>query len=370
MRFITIYSCVRILSETISSLPLFLYKERRGGGSDKAIDHPLYDLLYTQPNDEMTTVAWRSQQIGNQALSGNGYSLITRNGRGNVTDIYPLTWTQVQLFRDTDGKIKYRINDRGKYEVFPSSHVFHTLGMSPDGLNGYSPIRMSAESIGVGMAATEFGARFYNQGMNIGSVLEYPAALSDKAYSRLKEDLELTGSGLANSWKPWILEEGAKFSRIPMPLNDAQFIETRKFTRDEICGLFRVPPHMIAAMENATFSNIEHQAIEFVQYTLLPYLVGWEKTINWKLLTPAERRAGYYAKFNVEGLLRGDYKSRQEGLAIQRQNGVINADEWRSMEEQNPIGGTSGSTYFVNGNMIPAEAAAGKSNSGGGGETR
>src|SRR5690606_13797423 len=155
---------------------------------------------------------------------------------------------------------------------------------------------------GVGMAAAEFAARFYGQGMNVGGVVEMPNVMSDKAYYRFKEDLELKGAGLANSWKPLILEEGAKFSRIPMPLNDAQFVETRKFSRDEICGLFRVPPHMIASLERATFSNIEHQAIEFVKYTLLPYLVGWEKTISWKLLTPADRRAGYYAKFNVEGL--------------------------------------------------------------------
>ena len=369
MKFITIYSCVRVLAETIGSLPLFLYKERRGGGSDKAYDHPLYDLLYNQPNDEMTTVTWREQQIGNQAISGNGYSLITRNARGVPVDIYPLTWTDVQSFRDpTDGKIKYRIMDRGKGEVFPASQVFHTLGMSPDGHNGYSPIRMSAESIGVGMAAAEFAARFYGQGMNVGGVLEYPTAMSDKAFTRLKEDLDLHGAGMANSWKPLILEEGAKYSRIPMPLNDAQFVETRKFSRDEICGLFRVPPHMIANLERSTNNNIEHQGIEFVKYSLLSYLIGWEKTINWKLLTPADRQAGYYAKFNVEGLLRGDYKSRQEGLAIQRQNGVINADEWRGMEEQNPIGGMDGQAYLVNGNMMPTSAAQGKQNSGGGGE--
>ncbi|WP_028562246.1 phage portal protein [Paenibacillus pinihumi] len=366
MRFITIYSCVRVLAETIGALPLVVYKERRSGkGADKAYDHPLYDLLYNQPNDEMTTVTWREQQIGNQAVAGNGYSVVTKNGRGAPVDLYPLPWHQVQPFRDTDGEIKYRIMDRGKQEVFPKSHVFHTMGISPDGLIGYSPIRMAAESIGVGMAATEFGARFYGQGMNVGSVFEYPNAMSDKAYSRVKEDLDLRGVGLANSWKPLILEEGAKFSRIPMPLNDAQFIETRKFSRDEICGLFRVPPHMIANMERSTFSNIEHQGIEFVKYTLLPYLVGWEKTISWKLLTPAERRAGYYAKFNVEGLLRGDYKSRQEGLAIQRQNGIINANKWREIEEMNPIEGEEGTAYMVNGNMIPTSRAI---NSGGGGE--
>jgi HK97 family phage portal protein len=366
LKFITVYSCVKVLAEGIASLPLVLYKERRGGGSDKAYDHPLYDLLQTNPNDEMTTVTWREQQVGNQAISGNGYSIITKNKRGQVIDIYPVDWHKVNCFRDSDGRIKYRIEDRGKYEVFEADRVFHTLGMSPDGLHGFSPIRLAAESIGMGLAAAEFGSRFYGQGMNVGGILEYPEAMSDIAYSRLKEDMDLRSSGLANSWKPMILEEGAKYNRIPMPLSDAQFVESRKFTRDEICGLFRVPPHMIANLERSTNNNIEHQSLEFVKYTLMPYLVGWEKTINWKLLTPAERKAGYYVKFNVDALLRGDYKSRQEGLAIQRQNGIINADQWRELEEFNPIGGVDGDAYLVNGNMIPTSVAAKKTSTKGG----
>ncbi|MGO4181218.1 phage portal protein [Paenibacillus sp. TAF43_2] len=369
MKFVTVYSCLRVLSETIASLPLNVYKERKGGGSDKAFDHPLHELLYLLPNDEMTTVTWREQQIASQVISGNCYSVITKNQRGLPIDIYPVPWTDCKPFRDqSDQKIKYRIMDRGKSEVFPADMVFHVPGLGFDGLVGYSPVYMGAESIGVGMAASEFAARFYGQGMNVGGVLEYPAAMSDTAYERLKEDLNLKGAGLANSWKPLILEEGAKFSRIPMPLSEAQFIESRKFTRDEICGLFRVPPHMIANLERSTNNNIEQQSIEFVQYSLVPYLVAWEKTLNWKLFTPAERRAGYYAKFNVAALLRGDYKSRQEGLATMRQNGIINADKWLEMEDMNPIGGTEGQSYLVNGTMIPTAIAANKNNAGKGGE--
>lgn len=367
LKFITVYSCIRVLAETIGSLPLIVYKKRRGAtGSDIASDHPVYELLYSLPNEEMTTVTWREQQLGNQVISGNCYSVITFGNRGHPVDLYPIPWTDCQPFRDqSDGKIKYRLMDRGKPEIYPAEKVFHVPGLGFDGLMGYSPVRMGAESIGVGIAAAEFSARFYGQGMNIGGVLEYPEAMSDTAFSRLKEDMEARGAGLANSWKPLILEEGAKYNRIPMPLADAQFIESRKFTRDEICGLFRVPPHMIANLERSTNNNIEHQGIEFVKYSLVPYLVAWEKTLNWKLFTPAERRAGYYVKHNVEGLLRGDYKSRQEGLAIQRQNGVINADTWLAIEDMNPIGGTAGQAYLVNGNMISTDKAA---NSGGGGE--
>jgi len=368
MKFITVYSCVRVLAETIASLPLHINKNRPGGGADRAHDHPVYDLLYNQPNDEMTTVTWRQQQIGNQALSGRCYSIITRNNRGQPKDLYPIMWNECTPFRDqSDGKIKYQVADRGNHEVFPADKIFSVIGMSMDGITGISPISMGAEAIGAGLAATEFAGRFYAQGMNIGSILEYPTAMSDVAYSRLKEDMEARGSGLANSWRPMILEEGAKFSRIPMPLSDAQFIENRKFTRDEICGLFRVPPHMIANLERSTNNNIEQQSIEFVQYSLMPYLVAWEKAINWKLFTPAERQAGYHAKFNVSALMRGDYKSRQEGLATMRQNGVINANKWLEMEDMNPIDGIEGEAYLVNGTMIPTSTAAGKTNDNGGG---
>lgn len=367
MKFITVYSCVRVLAETLGSLPLFVYKERRGGGADKAPDHPVHELLYSLPNDEMTTVTWRAQQIGNQAISGNCYSVITLNNRGQPFDLYPVPWSQCQPYRDqSDGKIKYQIMDRGKFETLPAEKIFHVPGLGFDGIQGYSPVRMAAESIGVGMAASEFAARFFGQGMNVGTVLEYPESLGDVAYERLREDLEARGSGLANSWRPLILEEGAKFNRIPMPLSDAQFIEGRKFTRDDLCGLFRVPPHMIANLERSTNNNIEQQSIEFVMYSLLPYLVAWEKALNWKLFTPAERRAGYYVKHNLAGLLRGDYKSRQEGLAIMRQNGAINADQWLEIEDMNPIGGVAGTAYLVNGNMTSTETAASqtKSNTG------
>jgi HK97 family phage portal protein len=363
LRYITVFSCARVLAEALGSLPFFVYRPRENGkGSDKATDHPLYGLLHDAPNDEMTSQTWRETSMGHLTLSGNTYSIITVNGKGQVVDLYPIPWNNVDPRRNSStGKIEYQINDRGKIDIFPAEKVFHIPAFGFDGIKGYSPIRMAAEAIGVGMAASEFSARFYGQGMNIGGVLEHPSGLSDQAYTRLQNWLEEKGSGLAHSWKPLILEEGMKFSRIPMPLTDAQFIETRKFTRDEICGLFRVPPHMIANLERATFSNIEHLSIDFVQHSLLPYVTRWEQTINWKLFSKKDRAAGYYVKANVDGLLRGDYKSRQEGLAIQRQNGVINANDWREKEDMNPLDGLEGTAYLVNGNMIPiTTAVAGK----------
>lgn len=359
LRYVTVYSCARVLAETLGSLPLVVYRERPGGGQDKARDHPVFELLHDQPNDEMSSSSFREAMQGQHVLAGNCYGIITPNRRGQPIDLYPVDWTLLTPERNQDtGRLQYRLNDRGKDEIFPPERVFHVPGWGFNGIQGYSTIAMARELVGLGLAITEFAARFYGQGMNVGGVLEHPEKLSNEAHQRLKASIEAEGAGLANSWRPLILEEGMKFARIPMPLRDAQFIEQQKLTDVQICGLFRVPPHMIANLERATFSNIEHQSLDFVKFTMLPYITRWEQVINRKLFTRQDRQQGYYARFNVEGLLRGDYKSRQEGLQIQRQNGVINTDEWRALEEMNPIGGVAGQAHLVNGNMISVETAA------------
>ncbi|OME25830.1 phage portal protein [Paenibacillus sp. FSL E2-0274] len=367
MKFITVFSCVRVLAEGVGTLPLFVYKKRLGGGKDKAEDHPVFGLLHDRPNSEMTSQSWREAQVGQLATAGNCYSALSVNRRGQIADIYPIPWNECYPQRNLITKeIEYQVAGDG---IYPTERIFHVPGFGFDGIVGYSPIRMAAEAIGMGMAASEFNSHFYKNGMNVGGVLEHPQALSELAYGRLQEWITEKGVGLGNSWKPLILEEGMKFSRIPMPFVDAQFIETRKLNRDEICGLFRVPPHMIANLERSTNNNIEHQGIEFVMHTLMPYLTRIEQTANWKLFTPAERAAGYYVKFNVDGLLRGDYKSRQEGLAIQRQNGIINGDAWNEIEDRNPAPDGSGQPYLVNGNMITVSRAANAQSSPEGGDT-
>lgn len=359
LRLIAVYSCVRVLAETIGTLPMDVYKSRPNGGKDKATDHPVRSLMHFTPNDEMHSATWRETTVGQLALSGNAYSIITSNQRGQPMELYPLEWYTVQPQRNPQTrKIEYVINDRGKAEIYPADRMFHTLGWGANGLIGFSPIQMAASTIGVGLSTQQFTERFYTQGMNIGGLLEHPNALSDEAFNRLTTWLDEKGSGMANTWKPLILEEGMKYNRIPIPLSDAQFIETKKFNRDEICGLFRVPPHMIANLEKSAFNNIEHMSTEFVMYSLLPYITKLEQTANWKLFTQEERDQGYYVKCNDKVLLRGDYKSRQEGLHIQRNDGVINADEWREIEDMNPTDEPAGSTYLVNGNMMPADVAA------------
>ena len=362
MRYITVYSCARVLAEDVAHPPLFLYKTRRSGGKDKARDHRVYWLLHDEPNDEMSSMTWRETQMGHAVLSGNCYSVITHNRRGQVIDLYPVPWTDMEPERDeATRKLRYRLTDRGKQEYLPPEKVFHIPGLGFDGIKGYSPVHMGAESIALGLSATEFAGRFYSQGMNVGMAIQFPdviGQLEPSSKENIKADFIDRGAGLANSWMPIILDGGATLSRIPMPLKEAQFIELMNLTKTDICGFFRMQPHMIAILDRATHSNIEKQSLEHVKYTLMPWFVRWEQTINRKLFTRAEREAGYYAKFNVDGLLRGDYKSRQEGLHTMRQDGVINADEWRELEEMNPQKGGTGKVYLINGNMVAVETAA------------
>ncbi|MCM0760674.1 phage portal protein [Sporomusa sphaeroides DSM 2875] len=360
MRHITVQSCLRVRAETLSSFPLSVYRKHKNGkGRDEVFDHPVHQLIKTVPNDEMVTASWLQFISCNHDISGNGYALITTNKRGQVMDLYPWVWDKITPRRNPEtDKLEYQINDRGKTETLPKEKVLHIPNWYFDGVKGYSDIHIARESVGLGMAISEFISRFYGQGMNIGAILETEQSMGKEDIDRLKEQLITKGSGLSNAHMPLVLHNGLKFNRIPMPLNDAQFIETYKLNRDEICGLLRVPPHLVANLEKATFSNIEHQSLDFIMFSMLPTVNKYEQIMNWKLFTKQEREQGFYVKFNLDALLRGDAKSRAEALAIKRRNGVINADEWRELDDQNPIGGIVGTTYFVGSDMMAAETAA------------
>ncbi len=360
LRHITVYSCVRVRSESFASLPLSVFRKRQSGrGRDEARDHQLHELLHNTPNPDMTSMTWRETMNGHLDLSGNCYSIITTNNRGQVIDLYPWPWYNIEPKRnDSTGRIEYHLNDRGKTEILPSARVFHVPGLGFDGIKGYSTIRMAQEAVGLGLAVSEFSSRFFGQGMNVGSVFQTDHEMKQEAVDALRNQLMEKGAGLANSWLPLILHSGLKFARIPMPLADAQFVENTRLNKNEICGLFRVPPHLVADLERATFSNIEHQSISYVINSMLPLITRFEQTMNWKLFTTAERVAGYYVKLNVDGLLRGDAAARSQYLNTKRQNGIINADDWRELDDENPIGGLAGTAYLVNGNMISTETAA------------
>lgn len=234
--------------------------------------------------------------------------------------------------------------------------MLHIPGFGFNGLVGLSPIAVARQAIGLGLAAEEFGARFFGNGTNLGGVVKHPGKLSDQAAKNLRSSINETYSGLGQSHRVMLLEEGMDFVKVGIPPEDAQFLETRKFQVEEIARIFRVPPHMIGELSRATFNNIEHQSIEFVVHTIRPWLVRWEQVMKWKLFLPSERKS-FFAEFVVDGLLRGDIKNRYAAYAIGRQNGWLSADDIREMENLNPLPDGQGQIYLVNGNMVPINQA-------------
>jgi HK97 family phage portal protein len=361
MSLIEVYKCVKVRAETRGCLPVGIYKKRPDGrGRDPATDHPLQDLLNVSPNKEMNSQTFFERSEIYVSLWGNDYSYITRNTsrNKNVTELYPIPAYQIQAKRDPETQdLFYEYRDRGKTERIPPEKIFHLVGMSFDGVTGISTIGMAREAVAQGLAMQEFTNRFFGNGMNFGGILEVPNVLTPEARKNMKLAAKELSGGLGNAWEPFVLEEGTKYNRIPMSFVDAQFIEVMNLNKEDIDGLFRVPPHMVANLKESTNNNIEHQGIEFVTYSLLPMITRFERTANWRLLTRAERAAGYYVKVNVDALLRGDAASRGEYLQKKRQNGSLSANDWRELDDENPIEQTGGDAYLVNGNMISLETA-------------
>ncbi|MBO8183764.1 MAG: phage portal protein [Archaeoglobus sp.] len=362
LRLSTLLACIRVRTESFGCLPCAVYRKRKNGkGRDEAYDHPLYEIIHNTPSENMTALTWRETMNMNFDADGNCYSIIEWNRRGQVIRLIPVPYYLMEpKLNEETGEVEYHYNDRGKIEVLPAEKVYHVPGFSFDGIKGISIIRLAGETFGRGLAIDEFINRFYGQGMNFGVVLETDKIFKDgsEEVEFIRKQFEERYGGLANAHRPIILHNGLKVNRIPISFTDAQTIEILKLTDEQICGLMRVPPHMIAHLDRATFSNIEHQGIEYVIYSMLPIVTRHEQEMRRKLFTRQEREEGYYVKFNVDALLRGDAKARAEALAIKRQNGIINADEWRELDDENPIGGLAGSAYLVNGNMISTETAA------------
>ena len=349
-----VYACVKILAETVASLPLHLYKKGKNGKSETAEQHPLFSCLYEMPNEEMTSFEFRETMMTSLLLWGNAYARKIRKN-GHVTELWYLKPNLMTVERDTyTGKIKYTYSDdiTNQTIVYRPDQVFHIKGLSLDGVTGLSPIAQAREAVGLSLATEEYGAKFFGNGARPGGVLEHPGILKDP--EKLRESWNKVYQGTRNSHKVAVLEEGMKYHTIGIAPEDAQFLETRKYQVNEICRIFRVPPHLVGDLERATFSNIEHQSIEFVQHTIRPWLVRWEQAISRSLLDEKERLL-YFSRFNVDGLMRGDYKSRMEGYAIGRQNGWLSANDIRHLEDLPPIPKEQGGdAYLVNGNMTTA----------------
>lgn len=364
MQMTAVYACVRILSEAIAGLPLHLYRYAEDGSKTKAIDHGLYSLLHDEPNPEMTSFVFRETLMTHLLLWGNSYAQIIRNGKGEVLALYPLMPNKMQVDRDDNGQLYYtysRTKEEANAKDSESSvklrpyDVLHIPGLGFDGLVGYSPIAMAKNAIGMAMACEEFGAKFFANGASPSGVLEHPGILKDPA--KVRDSWNAAYGGSVNSHKVAVLEEGMKYSPISISPNEAQFLETRKFQINEIARIFRVPPHMVGDLEKSSFSNIEQQSLEFVKYTLDPWVIRWEQSLSRALFSPDEKHT-YFFKFNVEGLLRGDYQSRMTGYATARQNGWMSANDIRELEDLDRIpADEGGDLYLVNGNMLPLEKA-------------
>lgn len=345
-----VYACVRVISETVASLPLGVY-EATDDGSQKATDHSLYFLLHDEPNSEMTSFVLREVMLAHLLLYGNSYCQILRSGRNQITGLYPLLPDHMEVDRDKNGMLTYTYStSTGQRVIMAPEEVLHIPGLGFDGVMGYSPIALERNAIGLGIASEEYGSKFFSNGARPSGILTHPNTVKNPAALRESWNSIYGGSGNAN--RVAILEEGMRFEPIAIPNNEAQFLETRKFQVDEICRIFRVPPHLVGDLEHATFSNIEHQSIDFAVHTIRPWLVRIEQSMNRALFSD-EEKGRFYVQFNIDGLMRGDYKSRMEGYAIARQNGWMSANDIRALENQNPIPSEEGGdAYLVNGNMI------------------
>ncbi len=353
-----VYACVRVISESVASLPLHLYRYTDEGGKEKAIDHPLYHLLHDEPNPEMTAFSFFEVALTHLLLWGNSYSQIIRNGKGEVIGLYPLMPDRMNVDRDENGHLYYEYlissddapTNKGSSVILQPEDVLHVPGLSFDGLVGYSPIAMAKNAIGLGIAAEEYGSKFYANGAAPSGVLEHPGTLKDP--SKVRESWTQTFGGSSNSNKVAVLEEGMKYTPISINPAEAQFLETRNFQITEIARIFRVPPHLIGQLEKATFSNIEQQSLEYVTYTLRPWICRLEQAMARRLFTEEEKKI-YFVKFNVDGLLRGDYQSRMNGYAVGIQNGFMSPNDVRTLENLDLIPDElGGNKYMCNGNMI------------------
>ena len=363
MQMTAVYSCVRILSEAVASLPLHVYRYTETG-TEKAVDHSIYTIIHDEPNPEMTSFVFRETLMTHLLLWGNAYAQIIRNGKGEVLALYPLMPDRMTVDRDDRGQIYYEytvsnddapINKDSKVQL-SAGDVLHIPGLGFDGLVGYSPIAMAKNAIGLAIATEEFGSKFFANGAAPSGVLEHPGTIKDP--KRIRESWQQTFGGSHNSNKIAVLEEGMKYTPISISPEQAQFLETRKFQIDEIARIFRVPPHMVGDLEKSSFNNIENMSREFVTYTLDPWVVRWEQAMHRALLSEDEKK-DFFFKFNVEGLLRGDYASRMAGYATARQNGWMSANDIRRLEDLDQIPAElGGDLYLVNGNMIPLTGTA------------
>lgn len=345
---------VRVQAEDLAKLPFKVYRRLHPRGKEEARDHPVYRLLHDAPNPEMTSFIWRETSQAHVVTWGGLFSEKVLNRKGELVELWPLRPDRVQVKRDTNTDRKFyrvRVSDGESVDLTPDE-VFHVPGLGFDGHVGYSVITMMAKAIGLGMAAQQFAANFWDNNARPGGYLQVPAAviMSDPAAEKLRGQYEAKHAGLTNAQRIAILRDGITFNEVGIPPEDAQFLQTRQFQVTEIARAMRLPPHKIGDLSRSTFSNIEQQALEYVQDSLGVWAKRWEQQVNKDLLGGDP---DYFAEFNFDALLRGDSLARAQSLWIQLQAGAINQDEWRDIENRNPLPNHEGENYLRPANLTP-----------------
>lgn len=346
-----VLACITVLAEDISTLPFILYR-RLSRGKERAVDHSLYSILHDSPNNEMTAQTYWEIVVGHICGWGNSYSQIILDGSGYVVQLWPLRPDRMQVKRIKGAKFYIYTQANGEPRVFNENEILHIPGFGYDGLVGFSKITLARNAIGLALATEKFGGKFFANDARPGVVLEHPNSLSAEAQKNLRESWESLFMGVDNSHRIAIAEEGMTVKEIGIPPEDAQFLQTRQNQVEEICRIYRMPPHKIAHLLHATFSNIEHQSIEYVTDTLRPWTVRIEQPVKMRLLTKQERFQ-YTPEFLLDALLRGDTTARFTAYGQARQWGWMSANDVREKENLNPIEG--GDSYLVPMNMIPAD---------------
>jgi HK97 family phage portal protein len=340
-----------------------LYRRRRDGGKEVYREHPLYQLLHDQWSPEHTSMSARETMQQHALLWGNAYAEIVKDSAGRPAELWVLTPDRVRPMRTKTGALVYEVlqpTTRGTQQLLPTE-ILHIPGLSWDGIQGYGVVRRARETIGLGLATESYGARFFSQGAMAGGILESPQVLSAAATQKLKDSWAAAHEGLQRSHRIAVLEAGITWKQASLSPEDSQFLETRKFQTVEIARWFNLPPHMLRDLERATFANIEHQTIEFVVYTIRPWLVRWESELKRKLVSPLEWNQ-QFPEHVLDGLLRGDVDARTRALQTQFQNGALSLDEWRSLENRNPLPNGAGQRFYTSIQVVPIDQMGEKIN--------
>jgi HK97 family phage portal protein len=355
IRVAAVFACVRVRSEDVAKLPLHLYKRLPGGGKERATKHPLYKLMNSRPNPRQTAFEFRQLMQSWIDLRGNAYGLKEFDGRGQVTAIWPMSPTATEVLITPDGKdLFYKFDVKGvKGEAIPADYVLHLRGPSLDGILGVSPITHQRETIGLALAAQKYGAAFFGNNAQPGGALKIPTALGKEAAKVLRESWEERHQGASNNRKLAIFDGGMEWVQLGMDNTDAQYLETRKFQNRDIYAIYRVPAHKVGDLERSTNNNIEHQGLEYIQDCLSVECTRWEQTLDSSLLTEKEQGV-YFFEHLLDGILRGDLKSRYDAYAIARNWGILSVDDIREMENRNPLPDGKGKIYLQPLNMVEA----------------